>query len=61
MLSDGAPVRPFNIVTLAAPKGNPEIIANLKELSYLKFGKDKDEVQEAIMEKYKKAPVSDRI
>jgi hypothetical protein len=53
LLSGGVPVKPFNIVTLPAPKGNVEIVDKLKELSYLKFGRDRGEVEEDIMLKYK--------
>ena len=52
MLSGGIPVKPFNIATLASPKGNPELIDKLKELSYLKFGRERDEVEDAIAVKY---------
>jgi hypothetical protein len=52
MLSKGVPVRPFNITAMPAPRGNPEVIDKLKELSYLKFGRDRDEVEEDISVKY---------
>lgn len=56
MLSGGKPVRPFNIEFTWPPKGNPEIVDNLKELSYLKYGQDRGLVEDLIMEKYKKEP-----
>ncbi len=53
MLSKGVPVRPFNITTSQSPKGNVEIVDKLKELSYLQFGRDREEVEEDISAKYK--------
>lgn len=60
MLSRGVPIKPFSIMTLPPPKGNREIINSLKELSYLKFGRERKLVENEIMAKYKKetpAPV----
>jgi hypothetical protein len=53
MLSKGVPVRPFNITTLQSPKGNVEIVDKLKELSYLQFGRDREEVEADVSLKYK--------
>ena len=41
MLINGQPSKPFNISTIAPQQPNPETIQKLKELSYLKYGKDK--------------------
>ncbi len=57
LLSGGKPLKPFNIETLAPPKGNLDIVPKLKELSYLKFGRPREEVEEEVMKKYAKAPV----
>ena len=54
MLSNGQPIKPFSIETLPPPKGNMEIINAIKELSYLKYGRDREEVEVEIMERYKK-------
>ncbi|MDE1988728.1 MAG: TraM recognition domain-containing protein, partial [Patescibacteria group bacterium] len=54
MLSNGRPVRPFNIETLAPSAGDKENIAKLKELSYLKFGRDRASIEEEVMRKYEK-------
>ncbi|MEK7150360.1 MAG: TraM recognition domain-containing protein [Patescibacteria group bacterium] len=54
MLSNGRPVRPFNIETLTPPAGDKENIAKLKELSYLKFGGDRVSIEGEIMRKYEK-------
>lgn len=54
MLSHGRPTKPFNIRMMPQEKGNMAIVDNLKELSYLTYGQDKDIVEDAIMEKYKK-------
>ncbi len=53
MLVNGQPVKPFNLRTLAPEKGNPDIVDNLKELSYVKFGRDREEVEAEIMGRYK--------
>jgi hypothetical protein len=53
MLVNGQPVKPFNLRTLDAEKGNPDIVDNLKELSYVKYGRDRAEVEAEIMGRYK--------
>lgn len=53
MLVNGMPVKPFNSKTPFPPKGNREIIEKLKQLSYLKFGRPREEVEAEIMERYK--------
>ncbi len=57
MLSHGKPTKPFNIQMMPQAKGNPDIVENLKELSYLTYGQDRDMVEESIMVKYKKEEV----
>lgn len=52
MLMNGKPVPSFNIETMPPPVGNPEIVEQIKNLSYLRFGKDRNLVDEAIMRKY---------
>ncbi len=52
MLVKGQPTKPFNLSTLAPEKGNPEIVDALKELSYLKYGRDREEIEEEIMARY---------
>ena len=54
MLVKGQPTKPFNMETIAPEKGNPEIVDSLKELSYLKYGRDREEVEAEIMAKYEK-------
>jgi hypothetical protein len=54
MLSEGKPVRPFNIEFTWPAKGNETVVPNLKELSYLKYGKERDLVEEGISLKYRK-------
>jgi len=53
MLVRGQPTKPFNLITLAPEKGNPDIVDNLKELSYTKYGRDRTEVENEIMGRYK--------
>jgi hypothetical protein len=55
MLVNGTPVKPFNMTShwSMTPKGNMEIVEKIKELSYLKYGRPREEIEEEIMEKYK--------
>jgi hypothetical protein len=53
MLVNGQPVKPFNIKTVAPIEGNFEIVDKIKQLSYLKYGRAREEVEAEIMEKYK--------
>ncbi|MFA5937273.1 MAG: TraM recognition domain-containing protein [Candidatus Paceibacterota bacterium] len=52
MLVNGQPTKPFNLITLAPERGNPEIVDSLKELSYVKYGKDRATVEAEIMSRY---------
>jgi len=52
MLVKGQPTKPFNLHTLAPEKGNMDIVDNLKELSYVKYGRDRAEVEAEIMARY---------
>jgi hypothetical protein len=54
MLANGKPAKPFSMETNLPPRGNKLLLDKIKELSYLKYGRDRAEVEEAIMEKYKK-------
>jgi hypothetical protein len=54
ILANGRPVKPFNIETLPPPKGEKAIVDPVKQLSYLKYGKDRTIVEAEIMSKYKK-------
>ncbi len=53
MLINGQPTKPFNIATFPPPQGTPEIVEKIKELSYLKFGREREEVEAEIMDKYR--------
>lgn len=53
MLVNGMPVKPFNSHTPFPPKGNMDVVEKLKELSYLKFGRDRAEVETEIMARYR--------
>jgi len=54
MLVNGQPTRPFNMATLPPERGNPELVDDLKQLSYMKYGRDREEVEGEIMAKYEK-------
>ena len=52
MLVNGQPTKPFNLKTLPPEEGNKEIVDNLKQLSYMKYGRDRKEVEAEIMSRY---------
>lgn len=54
MLSKGTPQKPFNIKVPAATEGNPDIVNDLKQLSFMKYGQDKEKVERFIQAKYLK-------
>ena len=53
LLVHGRPVKPFNIETISPPQGDVSKIEHIKELSYAKYGKPREEVEKMILEKYK--------
>ncbi|HEY9584559.1 MAG TPA: DUF87 domain-containing protein [Candidatus Paceibacterota bacterium] len=54
LLAEGKPVRPFNMETLPPPAGNVSNVDKLKQLSYLKYGRDRQSVEAEILQRYKK-------
>lgn len=59
LLTRGKPSKPFNIEAMTPPPPTGIDINSLQELSYLKYGRNRDEVEEEIMKKYVKvAPPS---
>ena len=56
MLVNGTPTKPFSMTShwSLTPKGHAEIVDKIKQLSYLKYGRPREEVEEEIMEKYRK-------
>lgn len=54
MLVDGVPTKPFNSHTPFPPRGNTEAAEKIKELSYLKYGRPREQVEEEIMARYNK-------
>ena len=53
MLVNGQPTKPFNIATLPPEQGNPAMAEKLKQLSYLKYGAPREEVEAEIMGRYR--------
>jgi len=53
MLVSGQPSKPFNIAVLKPEEGNPEMAEKLKQLSYLKYGAPREEVEAEIMGRYR--------
>ena len=57
MLVNGTPTKPFGMTShwsLLKEKGNMDIVESLKELSYLKYGRDRAEIEAEIMTKYER-------
>ena len=52
MLAGGVPQKPFNMKTLELLQGNPVQVDDLRELSYLTYGRDRTEVENHIRERY---------
>jgi predicted ribonuclease YlaK len=57
MLSQGRPVKPFSLFVPWRPSGDSSQIDKIKELSYLKYGKERELVEAEIMKKYEKKEV----
>ena len=57
MLSGGKPVRPFSVEFTWTEGGNKEIVPNLKDLSYFKYGQSREVVEEEIAKRYRKEEV----
>lgn len=55
MLVGGQPAKPFSMRAARPPEGNPDIVEPLKQLSYLTYGRDREEVEAEIMAKYRKS------
>ncbi len=53
LLVNGKPAKPFNIEIASPDLGDTESIERIKMLSYTKYGKDRKEVEDLILEKYK--------
>lgn len=52
LLAHGVPQKPFNIKTRDLPPGNLDQVDDLRELSYLTYGRDRQMVENAIRERY---------
>jgi hypothetical protein len=52
LLAKGVPQKPFNIKTPVPMKGNPDQIDDLRELSYLTYGRDRQQVESMIHARY---------
>lgn len=52
LLVSGKPGKPFNIEIPPPPSGNKEQVEKLKEMSYQKYGKPREEIEQLILKKY---------
>jgi hypothetical protein len=55
MLVKGQPTKPFNMKTLATPKGDASRVEKMKELSYLTYGRPREEVEGEIMARFEQS------
>jgi hypothetical protein len=53
ILVNGVPEKPFNLRIPPPPKGNLSLSEKIKELSYLKYGRPREEVEAEIMARYR--------
>jgi hypothetical protein len=58
MLNNGVPVEPFNVKLAPKQEFDLSRVEDIKQLSYLKYGKDRQEVEQDIMKMMEKKPVS---
>ena len=56
MLINGKPERPFNIATIPPVDGDPKIAEQLKEYSYQRYGRPREDIEAEVMKKYHKEP-----
>jgi hypothetical protein len=52
ILANGVPQKPFNIKTLDLAPGNPGQVDDLRQLSYLTYGRDRATVETLIKQRY---------
>lgn len=52
ILAKGVPQKPFNIKTLPPNQGNPGQVDDLRQLSYLTYGRDRATVEASIKQRY---------
>ena len=52
LLSKGVPQKPFNIKTADLPAGNEAQVDDLRELSYLTYGRDRATIEASIRQRY---------
>ena len=53
LLVNGQPAEPFNIRTLKPETAHPEIIEKMKQLSYQKYGRAREDIETGIAKKFK--------
>jgi hypothetical protein len=60
LLVNSKPAVPFNIRAAPPSKGVPQIVEQMQQLSYLKFGRDRGVVDGAILKKYQQTSTSSK-
>jgi len=54
LLVRGQTTKPFNIQTFPPTKGSEDIVKICRELSRLKYGREREQVEEEIVKRWKK-------
>lgn len=52
LLSENKPQKPFNMITYPTPHGDKGKLKDLRDLSYMKYGRPREEVEGEILSKY---------
>lgn len=52
LLANNTPQKPFNLRVRRLPEGDPQMVEVIKELSALKYGVPREEIEEMIMQKF---------
>jgi hypothetical protein len=61
LLIDNTHARPFNVQGRTLPKGNPQMVQAIKELSRLKYGKDRNIIESEIALRSIKKPMPPKV
>jgi len=61
LLVNGLPTKPFNIRLMPPLKGKPELVEPIKEMSYLRYGRPREEIEAEILAKYKKFEAEEKV
>jgi hypothetical protein len=58
VLANGVPAKPFSVSTMPPPESDPSQVAYMKQLSIMKYGRPRMEVEAEISQRYAKKPAA---